>query len=134
VQLDKAYVDTANAVNERTIGIYALDNQLVTGESWYNGSTDGSVYRIQTLRKMFNFSTTATITHGISITNPSQFTRCFGSYTDGSGAYGLIWGSNTAIAGQISFNVSSTQIVFETGSGAPTVSSGRVILEYLANP
>lgn len=131
VQLDKMYVDVANSVNERTIGIYALNNQVTTGESWYNGTVDGSSYKIQTLREFYNFTTTTNINHGIKNVTAEQFTRCWGSYSDGTNGYGLIWTSSVAIAGQISFYVNATQIVFVTGSVAPVPTSGRVILEWL---
>jgi len=40
--------------------------------------------------------------------------------------------SNTAIAGEIGAYVTPTQIVFTVGSGAPTPSTGVVILEWLS--
>ena len=90
--------------------------------------------RQQGFRQVYTFTSTASIAHGISVIDPNQFTRCFGTYTDGTNSYGLIFGSNVAIAGQISFYLTATDIVFETGAGAPSVSRGRVTLEWISQP
>lgn len=127
VEIDRMYLDVANSVNSRIIGIYNINRPSVTGESWYIRNNN----RQQTQRQVYTFTSTTAIDHGLQNVQPGQFTRCFGSFTDGTNSFGLIWASSVAIAGQISFYVTSTQIVFATGAGAPSLTSGQIVLEWL---
>lgn len=130
VEMDRTYIDIATKINDRTIGLFALNKQVITGENWF---LLGSTQNQQTLRILFTFTTTAPILHGIDFAGVSRFTRNFGEYTDGTNWYGLINGTSVAIAGQISFYVTPTQIIFVTGAGAPPLTSGNIVLEWLAN-
>jgi len=127
VELNKAYVDTANVVNQRTIGLFSINRPALTGESWFFDRNE----KQQTFRQVYTFTTLAAINHGIIVNTPGQFTRCFGSYTDGANNYNLPWSTNIAIAGQITFYVTPTQIIFLNG-GAPALASGRLVLEWLS--
>jgi len=129
VEINKSYVDIANAVNSRTIGLFSENRPAITGESWFITNQ-----RQQTLRQIYNFTTTTAIPHGINLTVISQMTRMYGNFTDGTNWYGLIAGSNTAIAGQISFYLTGTNITFLSGAGAPTLTKGNIVLEWLAFP
>jgi len=133
VQLSKSYIDTSNAVNARTIGIFPTNRPAITGESWYFNKNQ----KQQSLRQMYTFTTLTAITHGIifgaTFDEIDRFTRTFGEYTDGTNWYGLIPGSNVAIAGQVSFYVTPTQIIFLSGVGAPAVTNGNVVLEWLSD-
>lgn len=120
----------ADAVNARTIGLYPINRPAQTGSSFFILQNR----KQQTLRQVYTATTTASITHNISGITPGQFILCAGSYTDDTNSYGLIYGSNVAIAGQISFYVTSTQIVFLTGAGAPALTSAIVILEWMSQP
>ena len=84
---------------------------------------------------MYTFTTTAAMTHTLNsiYTSIPYFTRMWGQYTDGTNWYGLIAGSNVAIAGQVSFYVSPTNINFLVGAGAPTVTKGILVLEWMSN-
>ena len=128
VELTKAYIDTANAINVRTIGIFPITRRAITGESWYIFQNE----KQQTFRQVFTFTTTATITHGIPNLVVTQPTRCFGSYTDSINAYGLTRGTTVAVAGLIMFYVTPTQIIFTVGAGAPAMTSGRIVIEWLS--
>lgn len=128
VEVDRAYVDTANAVNLRTIGIFPTNRGAITGESWFISKN----LKQQTIRQVYTFTTTAAIAHGIKNLTVIQPTRCFGSYTDGTNSYGLVWGTSTATPGLITFYVTSSQIIFVLGAGSPALSSGRIILEWLS--
>lgn len=129
VEVNKAYIDTAAAVNIRTIGIFTVKKPTVTGESWYIRNNS----KQQSLRQVYPFTTTTAIDHGININNLTDFSRMFGTYTTGTNTYGLIAGSTTAIAGQITFYVTSSQIVFVVGGGAPIPDSGIIILEWISD-
>ncbi len=130
VEVNKTYVDIANAVNVRTIGLFPVNRPAQTGESYYLSNNR----RQQAFRQVYTFTSTASISHGIQVVFPGQFTKCSGSYTDGTNTYGLFFASSVPIAGQITFFLSSTQIIFEIGAGAPALVSGIIILEWISEP
>lgn len=127
LELNKAYLDTANAVNSRIISIFPTNKSAVTGEQWFLTGNQ----KQQGFRKVFNFTTTASIEHGINLSQIDRFVRNWGEFTDGTNWYGLIHASNVAIAGQITFYVDPTNIVFLVGAGAPALTSGTIVLEYI---
>lgn len=129
VEIDRAYIDIANTVNSRIIGLFPTNFPAITGESWFPTSV-----KQQTLRQIYTFTSTSSINHGVNVTDTNQWTNCFGSYTDGTNGYGLIWGTSGAIPNQISFYLTSTQIVFVVDAGAPALSSGRIVLTWLSSP
>lgn len=129
LEINRAYVDIANAVNNRTIGLFTTSKPTSNGESWFfdrNKKQQGS-------RKIYYFTSMASIPHGLTLSLISNFTRCYGMYTDGTNWYGIISGSNIAIDGQISFYINSTDIVLLSGVGAPVLSNGIVVLEWLSD-
>lgn len=130
IQANKAFVDTANAVNSRTIGIFPTSRPAINGEAWFLTANQ----KQEALRQVYPVTSTSAINHGITVVTLSQFIRCWGNFTDGTNAYGLIFGSSVAIAGQISFYITPTQIVFLIGAGSPAFTSGTVILEWLSQP
>lgn len=129
IEIDKAYLDIATAVNYRTISLFPTTKSAVNGESWY--LTDNR--RQQGLRQVYPFTATGNIPHGINLSN-KIVSKPSGTFTDGTNWYGAIYGSSTAIAGQISFYVDPTNIVILAGVGAPTITSGLIILEWLSQP
>lgn len=130
VEVNKAYVDTAARINDRVIGIFPTGNPAVTGEQWF---LQGGNAKQQTLRQVYTFTATGNIAHNITNLLPGQVSpRSYGSFTDGTNSYGVIYASSTAIAGQISFYVTSTNIVVAAGAGAPSITSGMIVLEWLS--
>lgn len=136
---NRAWIESANAVNNRIIGIFPTGKPAQTGESWFINSSS----REQTLRQTYTFGAVTngtTMNTGFKFNSTPGFTRCWGQYTDSSGNwYGLIFGSSTAIAAQISFwlqvngsSNNSDQIVFQVGAAAPTPVSGTLVLEWLS--
>jgi hypothetical protein len=137
IEVDKSYIDIANAVNNRIISIFPTNNAAINGESWFITKNQ----KQQAFRQVFIPTITAgafnPVTHGIKNIVAGQFIRCFGEYTDGTNSYGLIYGSNggggsTTIPGQINFYVSPTQIVFLADAAAPAPTSGLVVLEWIS--
>ena len=136
-ELNKAYIDIANTVNDRTIGIYPINRPAVTGEAWFINKDR----KQQTLRQVYTFTTTADINIGFKLSRISQISKnTYGSFTDGTSWYGLIYASSVAIAGQLSFYVTvngasttSDVIKIVSGAGAPTLTSGVIVLEWLSN-
>lgn len=135
VELDKTYIDVSLAVNNRTIGLFPVTQMATTGETWY---LKGPNQRQQGQRQVYTFTATGNLPHNLP-SAISTIIRGFGTYTDGTNTYGLIFGSNTTIAGQVSFYVTpsvgttSGNIVIAAGAGAPSITSGVVVLEWLAN-
>lgn len=130
VEVNKSYVDIASAVNARTIGLYSTTRPTITGDSWY---LSGNLKQ-QTLREIYTFTATTAINHGIPNLIPGQVIPCYGNYTDGTNSYGLIYGTSVAVAGLITFYVTATQIIFSVGAGAPSLTSGIIVLQWLSSP
>lgn len=129
-ELDKAYIDIANRVNEKTIGLYSVDLPSITGESWY---IQGQSKKQQTIRRVYVFNDTNDIVHNINFEQIDRMTMMYGNYTDDINYFGLIAGTSVAIAGQISFYLTPTSITFLLGAGAPTLKSGLIVLEWLSD-
>lgn len=140
VEVNKTYVDIANAVNNRTISIFPTNRPAINGESWFLTGNQ----RQQGLRQIYALPSTivngSTIDIGFKISSISQFTsKCYGSFTDGTNWYGLIYASNIAITAQISFYITlngasttSDQVTFRVGAGAPAIASGTLVLEWIS--
>lgn len=130
VEIDKAYIDTAIKVNSRIIGRYAVNFSSVTGEEWFLA---GQANKQQSLRQVYTFTSTGNIAHGINWASVALISpRSYGTFTDGTNWYGAIYAGSTAIAAQVSFYVTSTNIMVVAGAGAPSITSGTIILEWLS--
>lgn len=130
-QMDKAYIDIASKVNQRIIGNYAVNYFSATGEKWY---FSGSSTAQQSLRRVYTFTAAGNIAHGLNWASVSSISpRSYGTFTDGTNWYGCIYASSVAIAGQVSFYVTNTNIVVLSGAGAPAIVSGFIDLEYISN-
>jgi len=129
VELNKSYVDIANTVNNRIISLFPTTRPAITGENWYVFQNQ----RQQSFRQVYTFTTTTAISHGISnFTSIPYFSRMWGQYTDGTNWYGLIPANSNGVAGQISFYLTPTQIVF-VGAGPPALTKGIIVLEWISN-
>lgn len=127
VEINKSYIDIANAVNNRTISIFPTTRPAITGESWYLINS----IRQQSLRQVYIFTTLAPINHGIKISQIDRFTAKYGDWTDGTNFYGLLAATIPGIANQLTFYVTSTQIIFVNNSGL-VLTQGNIVLEWLA--
>lgn len=128
-EIDLAYVDIANAVNTRTIGLFPVSRTVITGEAWYVSSNR----KQQSQRQVFTFTAAGNITHSLGNSLNQVSPNSYGQATDGTNWYGVIFGSSVAIAGQYSFYVTTSQIVVLAGGGAPAITSGFIVLEWLTN-
>jgi hypothetical protein len=126
IVISKSYIEVASAVNLRTIGIFPTNRSALTGESWFITSQ-----KQQTLRQVYTFTSAGNIPHGLDLAAIYAFTKPFGSFTDGTNWYGAIYGSNVAIAGQVSFYITPVNIVI-LSVGAPAIVSGIIVLEWLS--
>jgi len=134
VELDKSYVDIANAVNARTIGIFPVNRNVLTGESWFFNQNK----KQNTIRQVYRFTTFTSpllIPHGINTTTIGGFTRIYGTATNGTNWYPLPYVDVVAANNQINVIVTPTNIVITAGAGAPpAITSGFIVLEWLAQP
>ena len=131
VEVNRSYVDIANAVNAKTIGIFPVNRSAITGESWF---LNGSSQRQQTLRQVYTFTAAGNIAHGLNLSQISNITKIYGTIFDGSVYYPLPYVDVVSATNQINIIVNSTNIVITAGGGAPpTITSGLVILEWLGN-
>lgn len=133
VEMGRTYIDIANSVNQRTVGVFSNTHQVITGESWF---TRGGNQKQQALRRVYPFvaADLPNIPHQITISQISGFIRIWGTFVDAGGIwYPLPFVSATAAANQVQVLVNSTNIVVTVGGGAPAPVRGFVILEWLSN-
>jgi len=129
-QTDHAYIDIAQKVNARTIGVFSANVNQSTGESYY---FTGSSQKQQSLRRVYNFTGAGNVPHGLNWASVAKIShQSFGSYTDGTSWFGAIFGTSVAVAGLVTFYVTSTNIVVVSGAGAPAISSGYIDLEWIS--
>lgn len=129
VEIDRSYIDIATKVNDRTIGLFPTTVPAINGEAWFLAKNQ----KQQGFRQVYTFTSTTAIAHGITFSNISAFVRCWGEFTDGTNWYGLIHASNVAIVGQISFYLTPTNITFVVGAGAPALTQGTIVLEWVSD-
>lgn len=129
IEIDKTYIELASRINERTIGIYATGNQVITGETWY---LSGQPNKQQTLRQVYNITSYAAFAHGIAFSSVSTFTVIRGIGFDGTNYFPIPFTNPTTSTGEVQIFVNPTQVVFVTGAGTPVLVSGIVILEWLS--
>ena len=129
-QADISYIDIAQKVNSRVIGIYPTNFFAVTGERWYfSGSSTGQ----QTLRQVYTFTAAGNITNGLNFAQVSNVTRIYGTLYDGTNYYPLPYVDVSLATNQINVYLTPTYIVITAGGGSPpTIVSGIVVLEYLS--
>lgn len=134
--LNKMYIDIANTVNTRTIGIFPTNKHVVTGESWFVQSNQ----RQQTLRQVYSFGAIAAgteldIPHGI--TSFIQFTKIYGTVITNVPDYRplpyvdpiTLTTGMALLVGTVA-GVPSIRIIL--GATAVPVTSGLVILEWMS--
>jgi hypothetical protein len=132
-EVDQTYVDVANAVNQRTIGIYATTKPSVTGNGYFI-----SGQRQQSLRQLYTFGAIAA---GATLNIPilkylSPYVHIYGVALTTSNSLPLPYASTTA-NGNIELLVvsgASPVIRIIVGSASPAIVSGYVVIEWLSNP
>src|SRR6185436_8259399 len=93
----------------------------------------------QSLRQIYNFTTTADIPIGFKLNKIFRIIQGYGTYNSGTSVFGLIFGTNVAIPGQISFFIDtdvsqdSDLLKFVVDGAAPALASGVIVLEWISN-
>lgn len=131
VEVNRSYVEVADAVNNRTIGNFAVNKPALTGEAWFvkqNKKQNG-------LRKVLSFTAFGSIPHGLDSlwSGIYAFTKIYGTFTDGTIWYPLPYVDIVA-ANQVSITVDNMNVNLTAGAGAPAITQGYVVLEWISNP
>lgn len=130
VELVKSYIETAQAVNDRAIGLYSVNKPSITGQGWFFSGR-----KQESFRQVYTFTAAGSIAHGIDTSGIYGFSNMYGVIYDGTNWYPLPYVDVTNVNNQVSLSVSSTNIVVTAGGGSPpSISSGFVVLEWIANP
>jgi hypothetical protein len=128
VELNRSYVDIAAKVNSRVIGLFPTNKPAITGESWFYNANE----KQQTLRQLYTFSGAGSITHGINLAQIGGISRIFGTFTNGTNWYPLPYVDVVAATNQVNVIITPTNIVIAAGGGAPSITSGFVVVEWLS--
>jgi len=133
VEINKSYLDIANTVNARTIGLFTTNRPAITGESWFITNNQ----RQQTLRKIYSFGAiaagaTLTIAHGV--TGFTAFTKIYAVVTTTAVDYRPVpYVDPITPTTGMTILVDATNIRIVMGATAQPVTSGLAILEWLSN-
>lgn len=125
--VSKAYIDIANKMNSRTIGIFPVNRPSITGEAWFNENN----LKEQTIRQVFPITSFSAINHNLDFDNITTFTVIRGIVFDGTNYYPIPYPSNNSNL-IVTIDITPTQITFTTGAGA-MISSGFILLEWMTN-
>ncbi len=131
-EINKSYVDIAQVVNNRVIGIYPINRPAITGKTYFLNPSRVN----QSLRQIYVFSTFTSpllIPHGIDFADVPQFSMIYGTAFDGNIYYPLPFVDETLATNQISVKINSTNIIITAGATAPAITSGLITLEWLVN-
>ncbi len=125
-EVNKSYLDIANVVNARTIGLFPTNRPAITGESWFF-----STRRQQTQRQIYPISDYSSITHNLNFQSISTFTVIRAIGYDGTIYFPIpyINGANS-----VGIHVTSTQVVFDVTGAPPVLTNGFILLEWLLHP
>jgi len=78
-EINRAYLDIAQKLNDRTIGLFPTTRSAVNGEAWYIEKNQ----KQQAFRQVYPFTAVGNIPHNIVFANAvERFTKCQGSFTD----------------------------------------------------
>lgn len=134
IEIDKSYIDIANSVNNRIIGIFPANNPAINGESWFLKNQ-----RQQGFRKIFTISDFSTFVTGIQIIDVNFFTKIYGVCLSSGGNYfpipyidGNSTTSNIGLFVGPGIEPGIFSVTFSVGATAPTLVSGIIILEWIS--
>jgi hypothetical protein len=128
VEINRSYLDIAEKINVRTIGIFPTLKPAITGESWFLTNN----VKQQTLRQVFKFTGSSSFNHNLNFANISFFTVIRGIGFDGSNYFPIPYVAATITNGNVGVFVSPTGIIFSTDVASPTIVSGFILLEWLS--
>ncbi len=128
MEVDRAYTDIASATNSRTLGLFTTNNPIQNGETWYQNGL-----KYQGFRQFYSFTSAGNIPHGINTSNIFAFTKIYGTFLNNTGTwYPLPYVDAASATSQVAVAVTSTDIAIVAGAGAPPITQGYVVLEWLS--
>ncbi len=132
-QSNKAYLEVANAINQRTIGIFPIIKSAITGEQWFIRNNR----KQQSLRQVYVFGAIAagsTLLIPYTLNSFDQFVRIWGTcVTIIPDSRPLPYSSVTVNANiELRIDTVNHNIVIIVGAASPNIVSGTVILEWLS--
>lgn len=129
ILLSTVYSQTTNSLNLKVNGVY--ETVEVQTNSQFNNPTNAQAKRFE-FRKMFYISPgTLTFSHGIS--GVTQFTHIYGVVNTATDWRPLPYVDVVNVTNQMGIRATSSQVIIAVGAGAPAVTGGIVVLEYLKN-
>jgi hypothetical protein len=134
IQITNQNALLGNTLNIREVAVYDL-LEILNGQLWYaTDATDPTfpANKRADFRQVYTFSD-ASLTFAHNIANLIQATRIYGTFTDGTFFYPLPYVDAAAATNQVAIKLSATQVIITKGGGAPAITSGVVVLEYLQN-
>lgn len=134
VEIDKTYIDIASRVNEKTIGLFGVSFQAITGEQWF---LKGQPQKQQTIRQVFTFGAHAAgapFSIPYSINGLDQFTRIYGTCLTDFPDYRPIPYASTLLNANIDIriDINTSSIVIFPEAASPNIVSGLVVIEWLS--
>jgi hypothetical protein len=131
VEVNRSYLDIAQAVNARTIGIYPTVNPAITGNIYYLKANRPQY----SFRETYVFTSAGPIPHNIDLTRIFGFVSITAMFTDGTKWYPLPYVGVVSATNQINVTIDSTNINITAGGGTPpSIVSGLITLEWISNP
>jgi hypothetical protein len=132
-QSNKAYLEVANAINQRTIGIFPVIKSAITGEQWFINKNR----KQQSLRQVYTFGTIAagaTLLIPYTLPGFDLFVRIWGTcVTVIPDSRPLPYSSVTANANiELRVDTVNHNIVIIVGAASPNITSGIIIIEWLS--
>lgn len=132
VEVNKMYVDIANTVNARTIGLFPVNRFAQTGEAWFFTST-----RQSTIRQVYQFGAIAagaTLNIPYKISSFNRLVRLFGAVkTDVPDERPIPYPSVTINANiEVRLDTVNNLIVIIIGAASPNIASGFIVFEWLS--
>jgi len=117
----------ANSVNTKEGSLYDL--QEVANFQQFFTDSDTQNFR-PGYRRTFRFND-ASLTFAHNITGIVECTRIYGTAVTAAGNFIPIPYVSTTLVNQIQIDVSPTQVIITKGAGAPAITQGIIVLEYL---
>jgi hypothetical protein len=131
----------ANAINDREIGWYLLQ-QLLTGKSMYASASSTTASQFRSIFRMtVNFgalpnNTTKSVAHGITVDGNFTLVQIWGSATKPTATYAAIpipYASGT-LNKNIEINIDATNINITTSIDYSGYTLSTVVIEYILQP
>lgn len=131
VEINKSYIDTANAVNARTIGIFTVNRPAITGEIFFVDKNQ----KQQVLRQVYLFSDSNLIfNHNINFSNANFFKIVYGEFFDGTYWQNIPYIDVLSATNQINVKIDATNIIITKGAGAPpAIVKGILVVEWIVD-